>query len=110
MPNRLPDNAPSGSSPGPSKEVKQPQSALRRLYTLERATRSEMSTQGESWDHRSMKILLVEDSPVFQHVLGGYLREWRFDFQLARDGMEAWDLLGMPDAPHWLCWTGSCPA
>jgi two-component system, cell cycle response regulator len=46
-----------------------------------------------------MKILLVEDSPVYQHVLGGYLREWGFDFQLARDGMEAWDLLGMPDAP-----------
>ena len=58
---------------------------------------SEMS--GEPWDHRSMKILLVEDSPVYRHVVGGYLREWGFDLQIARDAIDAWDLLSLPDAP-----------
>ena len=46
-----------------------------------------------------MKILLVEDSPVYRHVVGGYLREWGFDLQIARDAIDAWDLLSLPDAP-----------
>jgi len=46
-----------------------------------------------------MKILLVEDSPVYRHVVGGYLREWGFDLQIARDAIDAWELLSLPDAP-----------
>jgi len=46
-----------------------------------------------------MKILLAEDSRVYQHLIGGYLREWGFDVELVRDGAEAWKRLREPDAP-----------
>jgi two-component system cell cycle response regulator len=46
-----------------------------------------------------MRILLAEDSPVYQHLIGGHLKEWGFDFELARDGAQAWKLLREPDAP-----------
>jgi len=46
-----------------------------------------------------MKILLAEDSPVYQHLIGGYLTEWGFDFELARDGAQAWKMLREPNAP-----------
>jgi two-component system cell cycle response regulator len=47
----------------------------------------------------AMKILLAEDSRVYQHLIGGYLREWEFDVELARDGTEAWKRLQEPDSP-----------
>ncbi|MGA2100474.1 MAG: diguanylate cyclase [Candidatus Sulfotelmatobacter sp.] len=46
-----------------------------------------------------MRILLAEDSPVYQHLISGYLTEWGFDFELARDGAQAWKLLREPNAP-----------
>lgn len=46
-----------------------------------------------------MKILLAEDSPVYQHLIGGYLSEWGFDFELARNGTQARKLLKEPDGP-----------
>lgn len=46
-----------------------------------------------------MKILLVEDSPVYQRVLASHLRKWDFDLQLAHDALAAWDLLAQPEAP-----------
>ena len=46
-----------------------------------------------------MRILLAEDSPVYQHLIGCYLKEWGFDFVLARDGRQAWKLLNEPDSP-----------
>jgi len=47
-----------------------------------------------------MKVLLAEDSPVYRHLIGGYLREWGFDCQIAKDGAAAWELLQAPDAPR----------
>jgi two-component system, cell cycle response regulator len=46
-----------------------------------------------------MKILLAEDSTVYQHLIGGYLKEWGFNFELARDGTQAWKMLREPNAP-----------
>jgi two-component system, cell cycle response regulator len=46
-----------------------------------------------------MKILLAEDSRVYQHLIGGHLREWGFDVDLVRDGTQAWKRLKEPDAP-----------
>jgi diguanylate cyclase (GGDEF)-like protein len=46
-----------------------------------------------------MRILLAEDSPVYRHLIGGYLRDWNFEFEVVRDGAQAWTLLEDPKAP-----------
>jgi two-component system cell cycle response regulator len=46
-----------------------------------------------------MKILLAEDSPIYRRLIGGYLKQWGFSLELARDGTEARKLLEQPDAP-----------
>jgi two-component system cell cycle response regulator len=46
-----------------------------------------------------MRILLAEDSPLYQRLISGYLKEWGFDLELARDGAEAWKLLSRLDGP-----------
>jgi two-component system, cell cycle response regulator len=46
-----------------------------------------------------MRILLAEDSPVYQRLIGGYLNQWGFSLELARDGTEACKMLERPDAP-----------
>ena len=46
-----------------------------------------------------MRILLAEDSPVYQRLIGGYLKQWGFSMELARDGTEACKLLEQSDAP-----------
>jgi len=50
-------------------------------------------------DNCIMRILLAEDSPVYQRLISGYLKEWGFSLQLARNGTEACQLLEHPDAP-----------
>ena len=47
-----------------------------------------------------MQILVVEDSPVYRHLLASYLQEWGFPFTIAKDGPEAWTLLQRPDCPR----------
>ena len=49
--------------------------------------------------YKPMRILLAEDSLLYQRLIGGYLKEWGFDLELARDGVEAWKLLRQPDGP-----------
>jgi two-component system, cell cycle response regulator len=46
-----------------------------------------------------MKILLAEDSVLYQRLIGGYLNQWGFDLELAQDGAQAWKLLQQPDGP-----------
>jgi len=46
-----------------------------------------------------MKIMLVEDSPVEQRHITGYLENWGLDFVAVGNGAEAWRLLQAPDAP-----------
>jgi two-component system, cell cycle response regulator len=40
-----------------------------------------------------MKILLAEDSSLYRHLITTCLRDWGFDFMLAKDGIEARELL-----------------
>jgi diguanylate cyclase (GGDEF)-like protein len=45
-------------------------------------------------------ILLAEDSALYRHLITSHLDEWGFDFVVAKDGREAWELLTKPDAPR----------
>ena len=47
-----------------------------------------------------MRVLVVEDSAVYRHLIEGLLREWAFDVTSVNDGAKAWDLLQQPDAPR----------
>ncbi len=46
-----------------------------------------------------MKLLVAEDTPMFQTILNNFLKEWGYEFTLVSDGMEAWKRLQEPDAP-----------
>jgi diguanylate cyclase (GGDEF)-like protein len=46
-----------------------------------------------------MKILLAEDSRVYQHLISSHLRQWGFEVELAQSGTEAWEILRRPDTP-----------
>jgi diguanylate cyclase (GGDEF)-like protein len=47
-----------------------------------------------------MKILLVEDSSIERHAIGGYLTEWGLDFVAVESGTEAVTLLERPEPPN----------
>ena len=42
-------------------------------------------------------ILLADNSLIYQRMITDHLREWGFDFVIARDGKEAWKLLERAD-------------
>ena len=46
------------------------------------------------------RIVLVEDSPVYQRLISGHLREWGFDVIALTDGLQAWALLQQPHSPR----------
>lgn len=46
------------------------------------------------------RIVLVEDSPVYQKLISGHLREWGFDVIALTDGLQAWTLLQQPHSPR----------
>ena len=46
----------------------------------------------------AVKILLAEDSAIYRRLIETHLKEWGFDFVWAKDGKEAWKLLGKQDA------------
>jgi two-component system cell cycle response regulator len=56
--------------------------------------------QGSVRQESSTTILLAEDSAIYRHLIGGHLREWGFNLQIANDGAAAWDLLQAPNAPR----------
>jgi two-component system, cell cycle response regulator len=47
-----------------------------------------------------MKILLVEDSAIERHKIGGYLADWGLDFLAVGSGTEAVKLLEGPESPN----------
>jgi two-component system cell cycle response regulator len=47
-----------------------------------------------------MKILLVEDSSIERHTIGGYLNEWGLDFVAVESGTEAVSVLERPEPPN----------
>jgi two-component system cell cycle response regulator len=45
-------------------------------------------------------VLLVEDSPIYQRIVTGHLKNWGFNVQTATDGEQAWEILQAPDSPR----------
>ena len=50
--------------------------------------------------NRRMRILLVEDSVIDRHQVGGYLTEWGLDYLAVADGLEALRMLESHDPPN----------
>jgi two-component system cell cycle response regulator len=47
-----------------------------------------------------LKVLVAEDNPVFQSMLRSMLSRWGYDVVMAHNGLEAWKLLELPEAPR----------
>jgi len=45
------------------------------------------------------RVLVVDDSPVYRHLITGNLREWGFEVTLANSGLEGWKILQRPGGP-----------
>jgi len=45
------------------------------------------------------RVLVIEDSAVYRHLIAGYLQAWNFEVITANSGMEAWKILQQPDSP-----------
>jgi diguanylate cyclase (GGDEF)-like protein len=45
------------------------------------------------------RVLVVDDSPVYQHLIAAHLREWGFEIVAANNGLQAWEILRRPGAP-----------
>jgi two-component system cell cycle response regulator len=46
-----------------------------------------------------VKVLIAEDDPVSRRLLEVFLSKWGHEVIVARDGVEAWELLQNPEAP-----------
>jgi two-component system cell cycle response regulator len=46
-----------------------------------------------------VKVLIAEDEAASRHLLESLLRRWGYDVTVARDGLEAKEILQRPDAP-----------
>jgi PleD family two-component response regulator len=44
-------------------------------------------------------VLVVDDSPIYQHLIAAHLREWGFEVLAATNGLQAWEILRRPGAP-----------
>ncbi|SPF46554.1 Response regulator receiver modulated diguanylate cyclase [Candidatus Sulfopaludibacter sp. SbA4] len=49
---------------------------------------------------RPKRVLAAEDNPVFQSMLRTMLTKWGYEAVMARDGVEAWQILQAPDSPR----------
>jgi diguanylate cyclase (GGDEF)-like protein len=47
-----------------------------------------------------MRVLVAEDNPIFQVMLGGILDKWGYETVRARDGEAAWKILQSEDSPR----------
>jgi len=45
------------------------------------------------------RVLVVDDSPIYRHLISAHLREWGFEVVLANDGVEGWKVLQRADSP-----------
>jgi len=48
------------------------------------------------WDK---SVLVVDDSPIYRHLITGHLRRWGFEVRVANNGMEGWEALKRTDSP-----------
>ena len=47
-----------------------------------------------------MKVLVVEDSPVYRRMIADHLRSWSFEGEIVVDAENAMAVLDRPDAPR----------
>jgi two-component system, cell cycle response regulator len=45
------------------------------------------------------RLLVVDDSPIYQHLIAAHLHEWGFEIVSATDGAKAWEILRRPGSP-----------
>ena len=45
------------------------------------------------------RILVIEDSPIYRHLITGHFREWGFEIVLATGGEEGWKILEGKNSP-----------
>ena len=45
------------------------------------------------------RVLIIDDSPIYRHLISGHLREWGFEVTLANNGLEGWKILEKPGGP-----------
>lgn len=46
-----------------------------------------------------MRILIADDDLTARTILTGILKKWEYDVLVAKDGLEAWNMLQQPDSP-----------
>lgn len=46
-----------------------------------------------------LRVLVVDDSPVYRHLIKSQLEEWGYQVSVAHDGTEAWNILQRADSP-----------
>ena len=49
--------------------------------------------------HSDNRVVLVEDSPMYQRLISVHLRQWGFEVTSLTDGLQAWDLLKQAHSP-----------
>jgi len=45
------------------------------------------------------RVLVVDDSPIYRHLITGHLREWGFEVTVANSGSDGWKILQLPGGP-----------
>ncbi len=50
-----------------------------------------------------MKILVADDDPVSRRLLASYLEKWNYQFVVASDGGQAWQLFQAEEFPIVIC-------
>ena len=45
------------------------------------------------------RVLLIDDSPVYRHLISGHLKEWGFEVMIATSGLEGWEILRQRGGP-----------
>jgi len=51
-------------------------------------------------DELTNRVLLVDDSRIYQQIIKNHLHDWGFEVSLAKNGEEAWELLQQPHSPR----------
>ncbi len=46
------------------------------------------------------RVLVIDDSPIYRHLILGHLREWGFEAIVASTGAEGWKILQKPTSPN----------
>ncbi len=45
------------------------------------------------------RVLVIDDSPVYRHLISGHLKEWGFEVMIATTGLEGWEILKQHGGP-----------